>query len=122
MNTLDPTWCPSVQTQTGTQPRTLRAQFGDGYSQEMLDGLNAYLRVWTITWEPIHGVTQTVPTLSQLDTFFRTNAGLRFYWTQPAPCDTEGPKVFRCRQWQWTYEGGLIVGVQAVLEQQPDLT
>jgi phage-related protein len=120
MNTLDSTWKPTTATTSSTAPRILRAQFGDGYNQEMLDGINAYLRNWEVTWEPIHGTSLTVPTLDQLDQFFRANAGLRFLWTQPPPCDDEGPKVFRCREWSWTYSGGLITGLRAAFEQQAE--
>jgi phage-related protein len=98
----------------------LRAQYGDGYMQEVMDGLNAYLRVWTVTWENVNTEVTTKPTLKQLDDFFRANAGLRFLWTQPTPCEGEGAKVFRCKTWQWTYAGGSVAGMQATLEQQPE--
>lgn len=31
--------------------RTLKAQFGDGYSQRAADGTNATIDSWSITWE-----------------------------------------------------------------------
>ncbi len=36
------------------QPRVLTAQFGDGYSQESADGLNALLQVWTLKFDDIY--------------------------------------------------------------------
>lgn len=118
MNTFP--WIPSRSTSSETVPRVLRAQFGDGYSQETLDGINAIPRNWDIVFEPIHGYSGTDPTLQELDAFMRVNAGLRFQWVQPKPFDGEGLKVFRCRRWGWTYDEGLIVGFRATFEQQPE--
>jgi len=118
MNTFDPTWKPTTATQQTTTPRILRAQFGDGYSQVELDGINAMLRKWELAWEPIHVSSGAAPpTLAAIDAFLRANAGLRFNWTQPPPCDGEGVKVFRCYEWTWTYSGGLVCGIKAVFEQ-----
>lgn len=118
MNTFP--YVPSRSTACNTQPRILRAQFGDGYSQEALDGINAIPRNWEVVFEPIHGET-TTPSLQDLDAFFRANAGLRFQWVQPKPFDGEGLKVFRCRQWGFSYDEGLIVGFRATFEQQPEI-
>ena len=115
MNTFPTTYCPTTATTQQTVPRILKAQFGNGYTQEELDGINAYLRLWDVYYE-------NIPTsgLLALNTFLETNAGTRFYWTQPAPFDAEGQKVFRCDQWQWTYQGGNIVSLECQFQQQPE--
>jgi len=119
--TFDPTWCPTYATQVVTQPRVRTAQFGDGYSQAEQDGLNSAMRVWTVAWETAPTVNAPpYPTVLQVDAFLRTNAGLRFLWTQPTPLDAEGPRVFRCTDWQWKYDGGNTATLQATFNQCPD--
>ena len=41
----------STNSSKSTSFRTLKAQFGDGYSQRAADGLNSKVDTWSITWE-----------------------------------------------------------------------
>lgn len=111
------TWTPSHGTSVETEPRTLMAQFGNGYIQETADGINANLRNWGLTFNN-RGMTE----LYNIDTFLRARAGAeRFYWTQSPPFDVEGVKAWVCKQWSWTYNGGLIAGISATFMQRPNL-
>lgn len=120
MEQFPTTWIPTTGTSAQVTPRVLRAQFGDGYMQAELDGLNAYLRKWQLTFEPMHAVSGTVPTLFDLNDFFQRNAGQRFQWIQPTPFNGENLKVFECTTWQWNYQQGKIVGLSATFEQRPE--
>jgi phage-related protein len=125
MDTFPATYIPSSGTSAQTTPRVLRAQFGDGYSQTTLDGLNAYLRKWSLTFAPIHATSGTVPTLGALNAWFEAHAGQRFLWTQPSPFAagepwSETPKVYECIEWSWSYQQGKIVGLRATFEQRAE--
>lgn len=106
-------------TQAKMTPRTLVAQFGDGYVQESADGINPMLRVWDVAFTNIPGVTGTTPTLKAINDFLTLQGGWqRFLWTQPPPFDIEGAKYFVCKDWSWVYEGGLLIGLRATFQQR----
>ncbi len=111
------TFTPSFGTSAETEPRTLMAQFGNGYVQESADGINAILRNWSLTFN-----NRSMTQLLDIDTFLRARGGAeRFYWTQPPPFDAEGAKAWVCKQWSWTYSGGLISGISATFMQRPGI-
>lgn len=67
--------------------RTLKAQFGDGYSQEAEDGINNEISTWQLSFL---GSAETITTIRD---FLRSHGGATsFNWTPPL--DTE--KLFRC--------------------------
>lgn len=47
----DPCWVPEVPVQREDSWRLRIAQFGDGYSQRTLDGINALDMTWSLQWE-----------------------------------------------------------------------
>jgi len=107
-------YTPSFETQAMMTPRTLVAQFGDGYVQEAGDGINAMLRPWDLVFSNRSAATGVTPTLKQINDFLTAHAGyVRFLWTQPPPFDIEGAKTFVCKEWSWVYSGGLICGIRA---------
>jgi phage-related protein len=46
----DNCWMPDVGASRDDEWRLRVAQFGDGYSQKTLDGINALDRKWSLTW------------------------------------------------------------------------
>src|SRR5262249_17439905 len=42
---------PSFTTSLSVKPRILTSDFGDGYSQRTLDGINFNRQVWQVVWE-----------------------------------------------------------------------
>jgi phage-related protein len=111
-------------TQVAPVMRQLQAQFGDGYAQTMQDGLNAYLRRWSVTWTNIYQNTAAsvgAPSLLDLDNFFKAHVGVKFLWLQPPPFDAEGAKIFCCedQSFQASYDDGLLIQAQAVFRQYP---
>ncbi len=113
--TLTTTVSPSTDSNKDTQTRILRAQFGDGYSQRAADGLNGIQRKYTFTWK---GLTQTQS--DDLITFLTARAGYTaFYYTPP---NESTPILFTCEHWTQATPapGGLTV--QAVFQEEFDLT
>ncbi len=114
----------SSATQGTSTPRVLKAQYGDGYMQEAGDGINPILRVWNLQFNniPISSTDSSATTLEAIDDFLTAQAGyLQFLWTQPPPYDEEGTKHFICSSWQYTYQGGNIIGLIATFEQRPEV-
>lgn len=58
--------------------RVQRAQFGDGYSQTMTDGLNAQIESWTLKTGPL-----TELQASGIEAYFWRTKGQAFSWTPP---------------------------------------
>ncbi|MDR3446011.1 phage tail protein [Dyella sp.] len=72
------TWKPETNP-TGTSTLRVRtAQFGDGYSQEVPDGINNETQSWPLTF------AGTKDELQPIADFFRAHNGcIGFYWTPP---------------------------------------
>lgn len=70
------TWKP-VTNPTGTSTFGVRtAQFGDGYSQEVADGINNETQSWPLTF------SGTKAEMQPIADFLRAHAGyIGFYWT-----------------------------------------
>jgi len=104
------------------RPRTLKAQFGDGYVQRVKDGVNARLRVWNVVFDPMHATTPiggSGTNLDDINDFLERQDGyIHFLWVQPPPFNTEGAKEFVCEEWSFQYDRGLRVGLTAVFMQQ----
>lgn len=63
-----------------SSPNTRRVQFGDGYEQRLLYGLNQNAKKWSITWKNI-----TNTEAGTIETFLdaRASDGSSFDWTPP---------------------------------------
>jgi phage-related protein len=117
-------WVPHQSTQLSVTTRTLKAQFGSGYTQEVADGINPIIRNWQLVFNNLYsslGTVSTAPTLAEVNTFLEAHVGVRFLWVQPTPFDSEGQKVFRAREWSIQYDGGKLSSLQVVFERQPDV-
>lgn len=94
------TFNPSVRPKTSGQTRTVKVitnSFGDGYEQEIADGLNPVRTELTLTWPVL-----TIPQMQEIDAFFVINAGKAFYFALPE----EQPRKWRCNEWSPPYEAG----------------
>jgi phage-related protein len=47
----DPCWVPDLPTTRKDEWRLRIAQFGDGYEQRTLDGINPLNQTWSLVWE-----------------------------------------------------------------------
>lgn len=59
--------------------RIISAQFGDGYSQEIPDGVNSILDTWSISWQNLNA-TERLVVVSTLDSVGSTDV---LTWTPP---------------------------------------
>ena len=93
---------------TGTETaRVRKAQFGDGYSQVVQDGINNVTASWPIT---VGGISTDV--LAARD-FLRSQAGKSFNWTPPR--GIQG--LYRCLSWTIQPRGGEAFNLNATFDQ-----
>lgn len=90
------TFVPLVEPQGQSVFRVRKAQFGDGYSQVVGDGLNTEVQTWPLSF--IGKSSDIMPILA----FLRAYAGhTSFYWTPPL--GVQG--LYRCEKFNLTPHG-----------------
>lgn len=99
--TFTPPVAPSPGTSDTIKIKKLEAEFGDGYSQAIPDGLNNLRREISLDWDLL-----TPTQSSQIITFFRARKGCEpFYWT---PSDETTPLKWVCDEWtERRIDGGM---------------
>lgn len=101
-------WVPLVGPSGTTTMRTRKAQFGDGYSQAVQDGINNASDAWPLAF--IGGAAKITP----IRDFLRTHGGASsFYWTPPL--GTQG--LYRCESYQLVPQGGDVYTLAATFQQ-----
>jgi phage-related protein len=99
--TFNPPVPPSPGTSDQPRIRKLEAEFGDGYSQAVPDGLNHIKREISLDWDLL------TPTQSNdIIAFFRARGGCEpFFWT---PSDETTALKWICEEWsEKRIEGGM---------------
>lgn len=92
LQTFAPVVNPTPPITARIEPRVLKAQFGDGYSQRAGDGLNTRRRTYELTWE-----TLIRTEIDDIVGFFEAlQDGEAFYWT---PNDGSAQGVFTLKDW-----------------------
>lgn len=85
-------WAVAPGMQSSIKFRTRKAQFGDGYSQAVADGINARLQTWPVR------ITADSATISAVKSFLDSKAGHQsFTWTPP------GESQARWRAGEYTF-------------------
>src|SRR5690348_13475627 len=70
---------PSYTTRLTVKPRVLTAEFGDGYSQRSIDGINNNRQVWEVVWNNLLDSE-----MDNLRNFLDSLAGVgAFTWSPP---------------------------------------
>ena len=102
------TFSTSIHPQGRGTFRVRKAQFGDGYSQAVADGLNAEVQHWPLSFA---GKSAAInPILA----FLRAHPGnVSFYWTPPL--GVQG--FFRCEQYNLVPHGGDVYTLSAQFDQ-----
>ena len=105
------TYTPDFGAQLTEKPRVLTARFGDGYSQDVGDGINVRLKSWAVTFN-----TRTDAEMAPILAFLRARNGIEgFNWTDP-----DGyTGVFICREWQRGLVKFGINSLSATFEEAP---
>jgi phage-related protein len=115
LSTFTPVVNPTPSISYKVEPRVLRAQFGDGYSQRAGDGLNTRRRTYELSWE-----TLTLAEVNSILGFFEgLNDGEAFYWT---PNDGSALTLFTVRDWGRTRITYAEYACTATLVEEFDLT
>lgn len=83
------TWAADHGATNTKQPKLIKADFGDGYTQTTLDGINSNPNDWDVSF------TRATSIITTIREFLDDNAGVSFDWTDP---DGNSGK-YRCEQW-----------------------
>lgn len=90
-------WAESYGSRVQRRPRTLRAEFGDGYSQRAGDGIHPQLGVWSLVFS---GVDEGVA--DAIEAFLDARAGVEaFDWNAPG---TTALGRYVCPEWTRSYD------------------
>lgn len=90
------TYTPSYSVNLSTRPRVRSAQFGDGYTQRVADGINASPRIWSVTFNG------DAARLDPIDTFLANEGGVTsFVWVPP----TGVTGKWLCSEWSRNIAG-----------------
>lgn len=92
LQTFTPPVAPSPGTGRTQQIKLLKAEFGDGYTQTALDGLNPIRRSLDLTWE-----TLTPTQAKTITDFLNARGGTDPFWYTPS--DETAPVKWTCEQW-----------------------
>lgn len=92
----DPCWIPAVPIAIDQQWRLRKAQFGDGYEQRILDGINALALKWTLTFPnlPSH-------ILLDMDAYLTSMKAAAFPFTDPV---TQISYTVFCDSWSISWD------------------
>jgi phage-related protein len=102
------TWSPLVEPTGQTKFVTRVAQFGDGYSQSVPDGLNNKKATWPLTFAG--SAAEVQPINDFLDAL---RGSTSFYWTPPLSTQ----RLFRCGDYSLKPMGGDMYTLSANFEE-----
>ena len=105
-------WQPQYGASVDREPSIKRVRFGDGYEQRMVDGINAMLESWSLTFK--YGPD----TIAAIDLFLKTCNGVKaFTWTTPDGLTAS----FVCYKWQVVKDNVGWQTLNAVFSQVPEV-
>lgn len=70
-------WTPSYSSSMTLSSSVLSASFGDGYEQDMEDGINAQVESWDLSWY------LSPPEAEELKKWLKWGANVRRFWFTP---------------------------------------
>lgn len=89
--------------------RVLKAEFGDGYQQRAVDGINIIAETWTVTWPNC----RYPEAKAAYDFLTGLGAASPFYWTPPGE---PAPKLWTCEDPAIGRDDGGIATLSATFE------
>ncbi len=103
-------YCPTPDPSGVVTLRVRKAQFGDGYVQSVADGIHNKVRQWPLTFRGNAG------TIGAIAAFIDAHTGATsFYWTPPAPNDTQG--LFTCEGYTIQANGASVYTLTATFQE-----
>tara|TARA_R110000851_G_scaffold50512_4_gene120574 strand:+ start:4906 stop:5256 length:351 start_codon:yes stop_codon:yes gene_type:complete len=113
-DTFTPPQDPAQNSSKQTTTRIRRANFGDGYSLRVADGLNDIVRDVQLRWEGL-----SVTDYNTIIAFFEAHNGAEaFIYTLP---DEGSSRTFSVENWTTTYPSGTLRGIVAQFNEEFDL-
>lgn len=105
---------PTTSASKQSEAKTLKADFGDGYTQRVGNGINNVRDTYTLSWEDISRTDAKT-----IDDFLRARGGWdAFYWTAPGATVA---KKWICEQWSVTNASTVLDSVSATFIEVFDL-
>lgn len=115
LNTFTPAVNPSLNYSKNVKARTRRADFGDGYSQRVADGLNTIKREVSLNFEAL-----STSQADDIETFLIARAGAEaFLYTLP---DEVSARKWICPEWSRGPQAGTLRSITATFEEVFDIT
>lgn len=111
MDTFNPPCTPDEGMDVQVRPRVVETKFGDGYSQEIPDGINSDLDALRPKWTNAR-YWEAQPILD----FLRPKAVSRepFWWT---PNGESAPRSLKCIRFTYAWKKGRFCDIQADFEE-----
>jgi phage-related protein len=97
-DTFVPPRCPNQGSARQVTARTREAQFGDGYSQRAVDGLNSIGKLLSLEWPLL-----TQAQAQEIEDFFKAKGGATAFLYQPPK--ESAPLQWICKEWTRTSGG-----------------
>lgn len=104
------TYIPSSSSSVETKPKVVTAKFGDGYEQNLLDGINSSAEEWSLTF-----ADYDLTTAETIVSFFKDNntATTPFDWTTP-----DGNTYrFLCKSWKRNFTSSMTAAISCTFQQ-----
>jgi len=102
----NPAWCPAIPMTRTKEWRQRIAQFGDGYQQRTLDGINPLNRSWSVRYE-----MKPASVIADMETYLEAQQGHAFDFQDPATGE-----IFKVVCDQWTVDWLLAKVKNGVVE------
>lgn len=101
---------PSKAFSKSAKTRVITAQFGDGYSQRIPDGINSVVREWNISFN-----NNSIIQINSIEDFFNLHKGSTpFLWIPPGE---SVQYTVICPEWTRTYNSHLSATISAKFTQ-----
>ena len=105
-----PDIAPNYGATKQSQPKVRNVQFGDGYSQRLIYGLNQDAKVWDLTWEHISEADSDT-----IEAFLEARGGAEnFEWSPP---DTDETYNWICQRWSKRLTASGLNSLSATFQQ-----
>lgn len=115
MDTFTPPVDPSQSgSSKSTNANVNAAQFGDGYSQRVRNGLNPIVRTLNLSWEFLE-----VEDAQAMDSFFESQGGDKAFLYQVTGDPIE--RMWTCNSWKNGYDGGRVGSYSATFVEAFDI-
>jgi phage-related protein len=110
--TFAPPYPPSIN-ESQPEIKILKAEFGDGYTQEGGDGMNNVRDVVRLKWN-----TLTAVQADEIESFLKARRGYERFWYQLS--DSPAPVKWACPE--WSRSRGTPNAISATFNQKFDIT